>query len=103
MLAGATDHDYPIIRIADQAVGRDTSFATLGALPVRSELFPLAREVLVQHRQGDVSHQWWKNPALRSVGDRVPVNATLGEDAGSKERLHQSQDALIPNSTPHPI
>ena len=43
------------------------------------------------------------NPALWSAGDRVPVNAILGENADLKERLHQPKDAPIPDSTPHPF
>ena len=32
----------------------------------------------------------------------VPADAVLGEDTGSQERLHQAQDALVPDPTSHP-
>ena len=43
-----------------------------------------------------------RDAALRGTGDRVPDGATLGEDAGLQERLHQSQDASVSNAVPHP-
>src|SRR5439155_2170003 len=48
VLAGSFDHHHEVVRIADEAIGRDPGFAMLGARPFRSELLPLAREVLVQ-------------------------------------------------------
>ena len=37
-----------------------------------------------------------------SAGDRIPTDAILCEDPGSEERLHQSQDAFVPDSSSHP-
>src|ERR1700757_762428 len=53
VLAGAFDHHHEVVRVADQAIGRTTSFAMLRARPFWPELLPLAGEVLVQHGQGD--------------------------------------------------
>lgn len=36
-------------------------------------------------------------------GARVPPDVTLGEDAGLQKRLRQCQDALVPDTTPHPL
>jgi site-specific DNA recombinase len=40
---------------------------------------------------------------LRSTGVGVPQRATLGEDACLQERLHQGQDAVVPDAGPHPF
>ncbi len=39
---------------------------------------------------------------MRGAGDRVPVDAILGEDARLQERLDQPQDAFVPDAFPHP-
>ena len=59
--------------------------------------------MLVEHREGDVGQQRREDAALRGAGDRVPVGAILGEDAGLQERLHQAQDASVSDPMPHPI
>jgi site-specific DNA recombinase len=41
--------------------------------------------------------------ALRSTGDVVPVAEILGENPGLEERLHQGQNAFVPDTTPHPV
>ena len=50
---------------------------------------------------------------LASSGERIPPcgvpvsvssqRAVLAEDARLQERLHQSQDALVPDPSPHPV
>ena len=57
VVAGAGDHDHEVVRVADESHDRFPGAATLGARPFRSERFPLACEVLVQHGQGDVGQQ----------------------------------------------
>ena len=59
--------------------------------------------MLVEDRQGDVGQQRREDPALGCAGARVPLDAILGEDAGLEERLHQPQDALVPDSSSHPV
>ena len=44
-----------------------------------------------------------RDAALRGAGDRVPDGATLGEDASFQERLHQTQDAPVPDAIAHPL
>jgi site-specific DNA recombinase len=40
---------------------------------------------------------------LRSTGVVLPQHAVLTEDACLEERLHQGQDAFIPDACPHPV
>jgi len=58
--------------------------------------------MLVERREGNVCQQRRGDAALRGTGDRVPDGATLGEDAGLQERLHQAQDASVCDAMPHP-
>jgi hypothetical protein len=51
--------------------------------------------VLVEGRKGEVAQQRREDPALGRTGDRVPLDAVLGEDAGFEERLHQGEDASV--------
>jgi len=43
------------------------------------------------------------NSPLRGASVRVPLRAILAEDACLEERLNQSQNALVPDPTPHPV
>ena len=40
---------------------------------------------------------------MRGAGDRVPLDAILGEDAGFEERLHQVQDPFVSDPMSHPV
>jgi site-specific DNA recombinase len=44
-----------------------------------------------------------ENRTLRGTSAGVRQRAVLGEDARLEERLHQGQDAFIPDSHPHPV
>ena len=78
---------------------------------MRRRLTPVARlgrlpdlgEVVVEGRQCDVGEQRRQDAALGRAGDRVPVGAVLGEDPRLQERLHQGQDALVPDPMSHPV
>ena len=104
LLAGAVDHDHEVVRVADEPVGCATTLADALA-PVHS--VPIAShscgEVIVEDGQGDVGQQRGEDPTLRGAGDRVRFGPVLGEDPGLQERLHQRQDALVPDSAPHPV
>ena len=101
--SGAGDHHDEIIRIADESIGRDAFTAPLGARPARAERFPLAREVLVQHRQCDVGQQRREDPALRGAGVRGPVEPGLGKNPRGQERPDQTQHALVRDPRRDPI
>ena len=60
-------------------------------------------DVLVQHRQGHVAEQRREDRPLRGTGVGFPHDAVLGEDARLQERLHQGQDAFVPDPSPHPV
>ena len=60
-------------------------------------------DVLVQDREGHVAQQRGKNRPLRGTGVVSPSARVLTEDARLEERLHQSQDAFVPDAFPHPI
>ena len=94
-------HDHPVVRVADEAVvGQALASALLPLMRVAHRL-PGRDEVLVEDRQGDVGKQRRENPALRGTGVVVPKLAILTEDAGLQERLHQAQDAFVPDPTSH--
>ncbi len=102
VVAGAGDHDHEVVRVADELHGRDASATVLAACPLWAEGFPLACEVLVQAGKRDVGQQRREDAALGRPGPRVPADGVLGEDAGPQERLHQGQDALVPDPISHP-
>jgi hypothetical protein len=66
-------------------------------------LLPGSDEVLVEDREGDVGEQGRKYPALGSTSTRLSKLAILTEDAGLQERVHQSQDTLVPDTMAHPV
>ena len=58
--------------------------------------------MIVEDRQGDVGQQRREDAALGRAGVGVPLDAILTEDASFQERLHQSQDAPVPDAMSHP-
>ena len=96
------DHDHEVVRVADEP-----------------HAGPPARRCLARVHSGpSASHFSAKcssstdRAILASSGERippwgvpvivVPVNAVLSEDARLQERLHQAQDALVPDPMSHP-
>src|SRR5207248_3824990 len=57
-------------------------------------------DVLVQDRQSHVAEQRRENRTLRGTGVGVPEQTILAEDARFEERLHQGQDAFVPDTDP---
>jgi hypothetical protein len=103
VLAGAFDHQAPVVGIPDQPVRRLTLRAALGAGVVaeRGASRSLG-DVLVQDRQGYVAQQRGQDRPLRTASVGLAQQAFLGEDACLQERLHQGQHALVSDSRPHP-
>src|SRR5205814_1863384 len=60
-------------------------------------------DVLVQDRQSHVAEQRRENRTLRGTGVGVPEQTILAEDARFEERLHQGQDAFVPDTHPYSI
>src|SRR5436305_13779958 len=58
-------------------------------------------DVLVQDRQSHVAEQRRENRTLRGTGVGVPEQTILAEDARFEERLHQGQDAFVPDTHPY--
>ena len=59
--------------------------------------------MLIQDGQGHVAEQRRQDRPLRGSGAGLPEDPVLTEDAGLQERLHQGQDALVPDASPHSI
>ncbi len=56
-----------------------------------------------EHRPGYPLCWGREDRTLRSTGVGVLQRAVLGEDARLQERLHQRQDALVPDASPHSV
>ena len=55
------------------------------------------------HRRGYLLRWGREDRTLRGPGVVLPQHAVLTEDPGLQERLHQGQDAFIPDASPHPL
>jgi site-specific DNA recombinase len=76
-------------------------------IPVRGTAPTTGRSAADTDKEGDHAPgyplRWGRDDrSLRSTGVGVFQLAILGEDPGLQERLHQGQDAFVPDPGPHP-
>ena len=104
VVLGARDEQAPVVCIPRQAVVGQTVTAP-GEPLVAADARASRRvgDVLVQHRQRHVAQQRREDRPLRGAGVGVPQDAVLTEDPGLQERLHQGQDAFVPDAMTHPV
>lgn len=102
--ARAVHHDDEVIRIADEApIGLAMAAAPLALRRGCHHLLPLPGEMLIQHQQGDVGQQRRQDAALWGPGEGVAALAVLAQNPGLEKRLHQCQDAFVPDPLPQAL
>ena len=102
---GTRDQRAPVVGVPDQPVVRQTRRAGVCARCVGGVPGPPGALAMCSSRTDKAT--------LLSSGDRiapcgVPVSVSfssrvLGEDARLQKRLHQGQDTLVPDPSPHPV
>ncbi len=100
--SGAVNHHHEVVRIADQSVVRLPAWRRDAAGGRRAHRLPGLGEMIVEHGQGDVGQQRRQDPPC-GVPVLVFRDAVLTEDPGLQERLHQRQDAFVPDPSTHPV
>ncbi len=93
----AVHEDDEVVRVADDSPSRQAMDAASTAQIGRRHRPagpPGRMQVLIEHRQRDVSQQRGKDAALRRPGQGALAVAALSEDTGFEERLDQGSTRL---------
>ena len=102
VVAGASDHDHEIVRIADEAVGgQPLATALLRGAMRRPDRSSTRRRNDHRARTGRCWPAAVIGSRLGGAGDRVPLDAILGEDAG-RGTPSPAPGRVCPRSVSHP-